>query len=170
MTLNSDCTLSQFEQLHIAHLVDHANWFFTEYHIVFFQVVANELCTWTTLQLLQLFVDLFHLFVFEDSILGYTFYSKTMTMTMTHSNEVSTRCQPCPADSNGEVVTSVKNVCWTVADLHIAQAVRSIPVKRQVGTRTLLKRRRNWILEFVCGSHTLKGGEGHLSQQRNHVT
>ena len=33
-----------------------------------------------------------------------------MTMTMTHSNEVSTWCQPCPTDSNGEVVTSAKEV------------------------------------------------------------
>ena len=32
---------------------------------------------------------------------------KIMTM-MTHSNEVSTQCQPCPTDSNGEVVTPGK--------------------------------------------------------------
>ena len=37
--------------------------------------------------------------------------STTMTMTMTHSNKVSTGCQPCPTDSNGQVVTSVKRVC-----------------------------------------------------------
>ena len=29
-------------------------------------------------------------------------------MTMTHSDQVSTGCQPCPADANGEVVTSIK--------------------------------------------------------------
>ena len=39
-------------------------------------------------------------FLFENFV--------TMTMTMTHPNEVSTWYHPCPTDSNGEVVTSAK--------------------------------------------------------------
>ena len=65
-------------------------------------------------------------------------------------SKVSAAAQsPCPTDSNGEVVTSMKRICWSVADLHNAQAVRSIPVKRQVGTRTQLQIRKKWILEFL---------------------
>ena len=59
----------------------------------------------------------------------------TMTMTVTHSDKVSTGCQPCPTDANGEVVTSEKKSVETDEVLRDAQVARSIPVRRQVVTR-----------------------------------
>ena len=76
----------------------------------------------------------------------------TMTMTRTHSNKVSIRCEPCPTDSNGEVVTSAKKESVKVVGiLHSSQVERSIPVRRQVVTRTL--ERKIWILEFSNVHH-----------------
>ena len=45
-----------------------------------------------------------------------------------------------------------KNGCHTVEGLHNAQTVRSVPVKRQVSTRTFLKRRYTLILELLVKS------------------
>ena len=76
----------------------------------------------------------------------------TMTMTMTHSDKVSIRCQPCPTDSNEEVVPSAKKESVKVVGiLHSSQVARSIPVRRQVVTRTL--ERRIWTPEFSNVHH-----------------
>ena len=77
-TLNSRRGLSQSDQLQVVHLVKHATWFSTEDHItLFLHIVTNGFCAWSNFQLLQLFVDFFHLFfVFQDGILRYSFHSK----------------------------------------------------------------------------------------------
>ena len=43
-TLNSRRGLSQFDQLHVAHLVNSATWFFTEVRIPVRQIVTNGFC------------------------------------------------------------------------------------------------------------------------------
>ena len=53
-TLNSRRGLSQFDQLHVAHLVDSATWFFTEDHIFFRQIDTNGWWAWSNSQLFQL--------------------------------------------------------------------------------------------------------------------
>ena len=54
-------SLSQLDQLHVAHLVDSATWFFTEDHLTFPQIVTYGFCTWSHLEFFQLFVDFIHL-------------------------------------------------------------------------------------------------------------
>ena len=62
MTLYGHWNLSQLEELHVAHLVNHATRLFAEDHCALLQVVTNTLCACSNFKLLHLLMDFFHLF------------------------------------------------------------------------------------------------------------
>ena len=75
MTLDSHRNLSKFEQFDVTHLANHATWFFSEYHIIIFEVVTDRF--WSVFQLPYCLVGLLHLFfVLQDDTFRYSFYSK----------------------------------------------------------------------------------------------
>ena len=87
-TLNSRRGLSQFDQLQVARLVNHATWFFIEDHITLvLQIVTNGSCA--------NFLDFFHLFVFQDGIVRYSFHSKIdfeFGLTVNRWNRIPFQC------------------------------------------------------------------------------
>ena len=76
----------------------------------------------------------------------------TTTMTMTHSSEVSTWCQPCPTDANGEVVTSVKKESVELVRICTSRRLCDQYLQNDRWTLTNLKMEYIWILEFVKNS------------------
>ena len=92
------------------------------------------------------------------SSLGFCLWwsSLSMTMTMTHPNEVP-QVSPCPTDSDGEVVTSTKRICQVAKSL-LEQVVRSNTCEMTGGSHTL---RKDMVSEFATSkiSHLTQSGQ-----------